>query len=165
MKKFTRKIDYTLSIIVNVSPILDNIAASIQIHHPKSVKKKYLMEEQALANYQAVIDTVYNAIISNGMKVIKEYQSNKSYSYYIVFKTPSFLDKDPINVMIEFRISNHGDIYKGNLRNSDNYEELQIVDFVLGSKKYPGGYSLCEAIRRICRELAKGNYDILDEYV
>ena len=160
MKQPTYIIDITMLVDFDLS----SIAASDFVVHPQNVKKQYLVSDDDLAEYSAMIEMIFNRISRMGFEILDHKQSKKSYSYYI-----DFLPKDKYGnywdeaVRIRFRISNHSngaDKFKAVFDPEDGtaQQDLLVKPFVLGKKHYPTPYSLVKGVEKVLNNLQNGDY-------
>ena len=160
MKRLMKSIKptYVLDIEVEFNDCWNNVAASI-VNHPKNVKKKYLWSDDELTAYNDLIETVLGLIKSHKFEILRNYQSKKSYSYYI-----DFLPTRGNEVIeIRFRITDHS---KRSLNDQTTFSDSApiIKSFVMGSKRYSNLVDIYKAVKNICDDLLKGDYSALSKY-
>lgn len=149
---------YVLDIEVEFNDCWDNIADSI-VNHPKNVKKKYLWSDDELTAYNDLIETVLGLIKSHKFEILRNYQSKKSYSYYIDFLP----NRGSEVIEIRFRITDHS---KRSLNDETAFSGSApiIKSFVMGSKRYSNLVDIYKAVKNICDDLLKGDYSALSKY-
>ena len=91
MKKLIRRMPVVkkyIDIIVNIddykndSSIAANSFKQARTFQP-SVKKKFKISDEALNMYTDFLNCILEVIVRNGLKISKQYQSKKGYTYYI----------------------------------------------------------------------------------
>lgn len=157
MRKSIKPI-YVLDIEVECNDCWNNVAASI-VNHLKNVKKKYLWSDDELTAYNDLIETILGLIKSHKFEILRNYQSRKSYAYYI-----DFLPNGSSEVIeIRFRITDHS---KRSLNDETAFSDSApiIKSFVMGSKRYSNLVDIYKAVKNICDDLSKGDYSALSKY-
>ena len=160
MKRYIKNIEpkYIIEVIINTDTVHSDVAAATSyVKHPVSIKKSARMSNQELQFYNDFIDEMHTPILSRNFIIINEYQSKKSYAYYIDFYP---VDRDGKKfdeaVRILFRVAEHNQVHGTPDRVS---EELIIKSFTLDGVTYPSPYRLRLKISDICEHLQDGDFD------
>ena len=159
MKRYIRKSNpvYIILIDINTEVVQSNVAAANYVNHPKSVKRSIRMSDQELKFYNDFIDEMRTPILSRNFIILKEYQSKKSYAYYIdFFPIDHQGNRFQEAVRILFRVADHDTAYREDDRVS---EELIIKSFTLNGVTYASPYQLRKKISDICDHLQDGDFD------
>ncbi len=142
-----------IEIVLYINPSLPQDMAAVELHHPSS---RFKLTDEELLIYSDFVESMISPIYAHGFKIVKDYQSNKSYSYYIDFypvdKKGNLLDK----VHIIFRLSEHVD--KSKFHSSSR---IFIKSFVINDISYDKMLPFQDRINYICDRLAEGDYDEL----
>ncbi len=106
--------------------------------------------EDQLVKYDDMVCDVCAEIERNGFVIEREWQSEKSYSYYIEFPVT---EED--SVRIRFRISNH----RKKNRGGDNVGvKLVFKTFLFGGKWYRDPLSLVNGVEAFCEAIKRGDF-------
>ena len=137
-------------------PEPDEIAAAI-VNHPTSIKSRYRLDDDRLRLLNDIVDTTISFIRSHKFKILRTYQSKKSYSVYVRFQPYSENNEplDPVEVI--FRIADHSSdsLQKdGKIKTGRAY----IRSFWVKDKDYKDIRAFTHEIDVICDELASGDY-------
>lgn len=139
----------------------DQIVSDIEIRDPISMSKKYRLSEDAKSDWSDFLTSVISVIRGRHFDIIRQYQSSKSYSYYVDFY-PVTLDGQKLDeVELIFRFSDH--------RHKNAVGEFQTEDFMFRSfevngQRYKSTYDVMMAVRHICEDLQKGDYSTVYVY-
>lgn len=150
-------IQITVDVILNTV-----IESSKDLIEFREVEPKYQLTPKQLEAYRNFIKTIVNTIKKRDFKVIDEYQSGISYSYYIEFM-PKFYDgiEPEIVFGVKFRLSDH--YQSGNLPVTEESESCGESDtiftsFVVEGVKHDDIVSTISDITQICNDLQTGDY-------
>lgn len=148
--------DYFIEITINTDVEHTNIAASELVKHPKSIKKSARFTDEELRFYNDFIDSMRAPIIHRKFRIKNEYQSKRSYAYYIDFY-PRDRNGKEFGELVEiiFRVAEHN-IKHGDV--DDTSETLIIKSFTLDGVTYPTPYDLQKKIIEICEHLQDGDF-------
>lgn len=147
----------------NDSPIAANESTRVRTFQP-SIKKQFKISDEAFNMYTDFLNCVLEVITRNGLKISKQYQSKKGYTYYIQVDHIGLVDGTKIKYEITFRINNH---VNPTLDRGPKFEgSRQMVMPVLKNIKLgnfdPAIYS--EAmfyLNKVCKGIQEDNKDIL----
>lgn len=158
---------YLIDIVFSTPAALAVAAATVS--HPTSVKKRYLVDEQTLAEYNDLIDTAISIIKYYHFDLVKERQAKGSYSYYIdTFPTDENGVRWDDNIRIRFRFANHENEGVNNQKSNrfnrrsefdDIPSEITYVrSYVIGTKSYPDKRYVISDFKKVCQHLKAGDY-------
>ena len=153
----SKKPKYIIDICGYLSEESQALVASIELKHPKSIKKIYKLTDTELDIWSSVVESVINELDIRNFEIIKQWQSKGSYSYYVDFYPVS---KDGIKlerVQIRFRISDHGRVGKGSQEKSSRrpmFRNFTVNDFTCPA-------NLKNLVGEICDDLMSGDYSTL----
>lgn len=147
----------TLEILLTIGQ-LDQIAAASKIKHPASISKEYLLTDEQLQILNDIVDTTITNILYYNFKIVSEYQSKKSYSYYIRFK-PVDKNNEPLpDFKIVFKLANHP--IKG--RNTKQPERSTFIkSFIVNDEVYTNPIEFISKIQKVCESISEGDYSVL----
>lgn len=118
--------------------------------------------EEELAIYSDFIDTVYSIVASYNFNIKEDRQSNKSYSYYIVFE-PTDTNGNPfeggIKFEIVFRISDHRNSGSRDFLNSKKLVKSYIYD----GEHFSNLYDIMVKVDKDCRLAQAGDFSSIVE--
>lgn len=115
MKKLLRRTQVVIKyvdIVINMDDYIDDspIAAGqcmkAKTFQP-SIRKMDKISDEALSMYTDFLNCVLQVIVRSGLKISKQYQSKKSYTYYIQVDHIGVVNNTKIKYEIIFRINNH----------------------------------------------------------
>lgn len=115
MKKLIRRIPVIkkyVDIVVTIDDYNDDnpIAASqyteARTFQP-SIRKRFKISDEASGLYTEFLNGVIRTILRHGLKISKQYQSKKAYTYYIQVDHKGFIEDLEVKYEIVFRISDH----------------------------------------------------------
>ena len=131
-------------------------SASSRLHHPYSENDSRRMDDAAFAEYQSLIDDVYDEIKSHGFIMGDDYQQYDSYSYYIPFDVVVYDGMLPNeNVEARFRVSDHRE------SGADNWNPKRrafFKSFVYKGRKYDTVAELLAAVKETCDRMERGDF-------
>ena len=155
MKRYINNKKRWIEIVVYIDPSLPQEIAAVELHHPSS---KFKLTDEELQIYEDFVESMISPMQARGFKIIKEYQSNKSYAYYIDFypvdKQGNLLDE----IHVVFRIADH-DLSHG--RQGAVSSERFIKSFTINNLSYDKMLPFIKRIGIICDHLQEGDYDEL----
>ena len=132
----------------------------------RELSKEYQLTDEEFQAYSDFITTVIMVIKNRNFEIVEEYQSDKSYSYYIQF-VPEFYDgiEVPIRFDVKFRLSD----YKGNnkmynVENKNKVGEPIFTSFVVNGVEHKKFYDTLVNIINILNDLQAGDYKSLIQY-
>ena len=160
MKRVVRPkvIEKTIDILVTIDDFkqFEDIAAAkpVEIRHP-SIKKSHKLSDDALSLYTGFIKCIVEVIENHDILITDNYQSGKSYAYYIDTETTGYVDGERVKFIVHFRIGDHPN-YSIDQRSSSSeggaviaVKKVQIGSYV--SENYARAMlyfnKVCEGIR------------------
>ena len=153
MKRYVQPLKTWIEIVLYVDPELPQDIAAVKLRHPSS---RFKLTDDELQIYEDFVDSMLSPITAHGFKIVKDYQSSKSYAYYIDFypvdKEGNLLDE----VHVIFRMAEHE--LKHGLKSSDN---RFIKSFVINNITYDKMLPFQQRIDFICDRLQEGDYEVL----
>lgn len=172
MKKLIRRIPVVkkyVDIVVDIddyktdSPIAANQSMQARTFQP-SIKRQFKISDEALNMYTDFLNCVIEVIIRNGLKISKQYQSKKGYTYYIQVDHIGVVDRTKIKYEITFRINNHVNptLNKGPKFEGSRQMVMPIMKDIKLGKFDPAVYS--EAmfyLNKVCEGIREDRSDIL----
>jgi len=152
--------------VINISVDVGHgeyISSTTKIHDRTNIKKKFRYTDSELDAYDDFIVNMLNVLETYKFDIIREYQSKKSYTYYVEFYPTDHFNNRLDKFLLVIRIGDH------KMKSSRGSETIKsnnkvIKSFWIGSTQYPSTYKIRESLIKICEELQDENYDILDEY-
>lgn len=155
--KPVRTINITIEFEYNHS---NGLAASTYAVHPSNMKKKYKLNDMQLVRYNDIIANICIIIESHHFRIIDEYQSKKSYAYYVAFVPISSegVELSPIEVV--FRIAEHSNPSAEEINPSPS-SITRIKSLIVDTKKFANTQGLYNEANYICDQLAQGNIEAL----
>lgn len=151
---------YVIDICGYLSPDSQALNASVEMQHPKSINKIYRLTDTELDIWRSVVESVVNELDIRNFEIIRQWQSRRSYSYYIDFY-PVTSDGTKLDlVQIRFRLSDHG---KGVHKVEHTRDrKLMFRDFTINDFTCPANpLNLKNLIGQMCDDLMKGDYSTL----
>ena len=130
--------------------------AADRIHHP-SIRRQFKMTDSQLNAYEDFIDTVVSILESSGFTILDEYQSKKSYAYYITFEVPELLE----SWTIRFRIANHNQRTTETARGNNRPTIFRKITIGAG-KEFASYMEAIRGIQYICNGLKTHDFDVLN---
>lgn len=115
MKKLIRRIPVIkkyVDIVITIDDYKDEdpIAASqdnnARTFQP-SIRKRFKISNEAFGLYTEFLNGVIRTIVRHGLKISKQYQSKKAYTYYIQVDHKGLIEDTEVKYEIIFRISDH----------------------------------------------------------
>ena len=151
-----RMIKDCIELVVTINIETRTHVAASAVNHPKSIKQAKKLSDSKLLILNDIVSSVLSVIQSYNFAIIKKYQSNKSYTYYIWFQPQAEDGQKLTPVKIVFRIS--GDHDSKSI--DDNIAEgTQVVvrSFLTGDEEYKDIFVLMSKIDKICKGLSEGD--------
>lgn len=165
MKRYIRPIDdeatmyaakYIIEVVFNYGANSSEVAASNRVKQPNHIKRQYRLSDSQLQTYNDLVDSMIGPLLKRKFIINGEWQSKKSYAYYIDFYP---VDRDgnkfPDHVRMIFRASDH-DIVHG--EEGLVAEDLVLKSFTLMGETYKDPFSLQRKIIDICEHLMDGDF-------
>ena len=153
-KKDASKPVYRLDAVMEFDLYIDESKAAGIIQERNGVELPYSMQD--IAHYEIFIGAVCDAIRESGFVIAKEYQSSRSYSYYVEFET------DDAVVQVQFRISDHLRSGRADFYGSGN---RRFKDFILGPNAYQDQIAVKKAARAACEAAKHCDWALFDRIV
>lgn len=151
-----------LDVTINFGYQTENVAATEYVNHPRSVKKASRLDAKKLVILNDIIETLLSIMASYGFRFIKQYQSKKSYSYYIWCNIdPEGKYNLPI-VKINFRIADH--LNEGLDKNTVEATRAYIKSIIVGDEEYTSPVEMITEFDNMCKELSQGNLNALYDH-
>ena len=146
-----------------LKPIKLTIDTILTVNHPSNIKRRERLDEIKLTILNDVVDSCISCINSAGFPISKQYQSSKSYTYYIQFQPITESGEKLIPVELMFRIS--GDHKSQSIAEDVASTSTVIIKSItLGQKEYESYPQVILALQDICNELKQGNINVLSKY-
>lgn len=151
-----RDAKYLIEIVFNYDYKFDDIAASERVKHPTSVKKKFRMSDSQLQTYNDLVDSMIAPLIKRNFIINKEYQSKRSYAYYIDFyPVDREGNRHDESVRLLFRAAEH------QMKHGEEgpvSEDLILKSFMLLGEEYKDPFALQRKVIDICEHLMDGDF-------
>lgn len=132
------------------------VAAS-RIHQP-SIRKELQMTNTQISAYEDFLDTIASIITSHGFTITNEYQSKRSYAYYMTFEVPDIQE----TWTIRFRIADHDPSgtfsYPRNFNRPTIFRKITIGN----GQEFTSYFQAIKAIGYICDGLVDKDFDVLN---
>ena len=133
------------------------IAAS-RIHQP-SIRRELQMTNTQISAYEDFLDTIASIISSHGFTIINEYQSKRSYAYYITFEVPNIQE----TWTIRFRIADHDSSGTFNPPKKNYTRPTIFRKITIGNgQEFTSYFQAIKAIGYICDGLVDKDFDVLN---
>lgn len=152
--------------IIAVLNIQSDIAADVELEY-REMDFKYQLTNAQLMTYQDFVRTVVAAIDKRGFEIIEQYQSSKSYSYYIQFTPEPYkgFEDQMLELDVKFRLSDHYPEHGGDSLLSDDptnrTRDVIFKGFVVEGVTHDNVASVILDINEICNDLKRGDYSRL----
>ena len=147
---------YLIEIVFNYEPNYEDVAASARVSHPKSIKKSKRLTDAQLRTFNDLVDSMIGPLIKRKFIIKNEYQSKRSYAYYVDFYP---VDRQGVKfndtVRILFRASDH-DLVHG--EEGFVAEDLILKSFTLLGETYTDPFALQRKVIDICEHLMDGDF-------
>jgi len=147
---------YLIEIVFNYDYKSDDVAASERVKHPLNINKKFKMSDSQLQTYNDLVDSMIAPLIKRKFIINSEYQSKRSYAYYIDFYP---IDREgnryDESVRLLFRASDHA-IQHG--EEGQLSEDLVLKSFLLFGEEYKDPFALQRKVIDICEHLMDGDF-------
>ncbi len=165
MKRYIRLFDnesnmydakYVIEIVFNYGPKYEDVAASARVMHPKNIRKIDRLTDAQLRNFNDLVDSMIGPLVKRNFIIKDEYQSKKSYAYYVDFypvDREGCKFKDEVRII--FRASDH-DLVHG--EEGLVAEDLILKSFTLMGKTYTDPFALQRKVIDICEHLMDGDF-------
>lgn len=125
---------------------------------------EYQLSDAQKEAYENFVRSVVSIIYNFGFDVVDEYQSSRSYSYYIQF-TPSpykGFEDEWLELDVKFRLSEHYSINKSVIeQTTPKTEGVLFKSFVVEGVEYDNIAATLLAVKNICKDLKIGDYSKL----
>lgn len=155
-----------LNVTIDIGYHTDSVAASDYIEHPKNIRKTQRIDNIKLVILNDIVWSLMSVMNSHGFKIIKRYQSKKSYAYYI------WCDIDPEKKFglpifkINFRIADH--LNKGLDDDIVEASNVYIKSIYIGENEYKDPMKMMRDFDAMCDKLQQGDlsglFDSSSEY-
>lgn len=171
MKRYIRNsaddIKFRFDIIIILNSQYADIATADSILKYRNIPREYKLSGKEFDAYAGFIKSALSVINKHGFTVIEEYQSNKSYSYYIQFSQERFVGiEDPLEFDVKFSLSDYY-IERSNVRIDDEKDSIVRPHIfhliVVENICHDNIISALDHISKICTDLRKGYNFINDE--
>lgn len=152
-----------IEIVIEFNNQLQDIASSKVTPRPNLKEDQQYTDEQ-LQWYNDLIDTICNIIENySGFTILNEYQSSKSYSYYIEFEAFTQSGESLGEFTIKFRISDHYSKGRHRYKSVATSKATIFRSIVVNNISQDSSIETATFIQHICDELLLGNVAVLDE--
>lgn len=165
MKRYIRQVTRIELDIIAVLNIAETVESSKNVEW-RELPASYQLSNAQFEAYQNFIRSAVSIIRKFGFEVVDEYQSNKSYSYYIQF-TPEpyagFEDK-MLQLDVKFRLSDHAKISQAVTSEPITTKSSGVIfkSFVVEGVEHSNIAATLLDIKEICLDLKQGDYDRLN---
>lgn len=155
-----------LNVIINVGHQFSDVAASDvldYVNHPRNIKKAERLDQTKLVVLNDIVSSILSVITSHQFKILKRYQSKKSYAYYV------WCDIDPDRkynlpvFKINFRIADH--LNDGLTDTTVETSKLFVKSIMIGDTEYEDPMVMMTEFDKMCDELSNGNIRALYTYL
>ncbi len=143
-----------IEIVVYVDPSLPQDIAATEQKHPSS---QFKFTDSELQLYLNFVDAMISPIEAHGFKIVKEYQSNKSYAYYVHFYPVNKIGELLDEVYLIFRVAEH--LMKH--REVTIAKRRFIKNFTINDLNYDDVKLFQDRVDYICDRLSEGDYSEL----
>lgn len=154
MKRYINDKKRWIEITLYVNPSLPQEIAAVKLRHPSS---KLKLTDEELQIYEDFVETILSVINGHDFRIIKDYQSKRSYAYYVDFypvsKTGEILDL----VHVIFRVAEHTMKHGEDGLNKNVY----VKSFVINDIEYDKIMPFRNRVSYLCDRLQEGDYDEL----
>ena len=155
MKRYVHPIKNWIEITLHVIPEnkIQDIAA-VTLKHPNS---KFKLTDEELQIYEDFVESTLSILYGHDFKIIKDYQSRRSYAYYINFY-PVSKDGEILDlVKVIFRIAEH------EMKHGEEgiQKDVFIKSFTINNITYDKIMPFRERVSYLCDRLQEGDYDQL----
>ena len=142
-------------IIFDAADEATNLVAA-RVSHPDHMKLGDRWTDAQLGFYNDFLDSVAG-VVYNYFQDVKEYQSSKSYSYYIEFKAASS------SWTIRLRISDHY-LKRSRMSNKNTSYRTLFRQIIIGSTAEFTSYpAAIQALDEICFGIKNGDIDVISK--
>lgn len=165
MKRYIRLFDdeskmydakYIIDIIFNYGPREESIAAANRVKQPKIINDRNRLTQSQLNTYNDLVDSMLGPLIERKFIINKEWQSTRSYAYYVDFYPVDRQGKRfAESVRIMFRAAEH-DITHGD--EGFVSSSLILKSFTLMGETYQDPFALQRKVIDICEHLMDGDF-------
>lgn len=160
--KSSTKTKNKLVILLELDESYEQIAAGQFIKPVSNISKKFQLDDEQIAAYDDFINSIRSVLLARKFEIIEEYQSDSSYSYYIVLYPVTEAGTKLDAFEIEFCISDHKN--KGLNENKTTTSHNRIFkSFIVGGNRYPSTVAVMIAVSEVCDRLKNADYSVLDE--
>ncbi len=137
------------------------VAAEMNIEG-RDLDYKYQLSPQQRTTYNDFINTICSILIHHGFKIVDQYQSNRSYSYYIQFVLKPYegFEDMMLKLDVKFRLSDH---QPNGIKVSNESESKSVIfkSFVVEGVEHKDIKQVILDIQQICNDLKVGDYSRL----
>lgn len=161
-----RKIKY-IDILIEIDDYIfeSDIAASANFANTfqPPIRKEFKMSDEALLLYTNFINSILFIIDNYDLKILKHYQSSKSYSYYVHTLHLMYENDEKQEYLIIFRISNHLNqtLRRGQkISNTGQLIAPIIKDIQIGNFKSNIYRNVIIHFNKICKKIVDNEEDI-----
>lgn len=154
--------EYVLRVVVDVVPQYEySVAASTAYIQDRSIKRKLKLTKQQIEELNELVDKTLMLISSFDFKLIANYQSKRSFSYYIKFvPTDRNGDEWEYPSRIQFEIRDH--ISNSHMENGDASIGVKTFVFHVGGRTSFNTRGVLDSIKDTCYRLQNGDYSSLE---
>ena len=165
IKNQNTKIELEIVAVLNINTDY-SVAASKKptVEYRELADSLQLLKKQ-LEEYRNFVRSIVSIIKNFGFDVVDEYQSSKSYSYYVQFTPEPYkgFEDEMLELDVKFRISDHyqesSSVTEGNP--SSKNAGVIFKSFVVEGVNHSDIASAMLDVKHICQDLKIGNYSKL----
>lgn len=165
----TKVIELEIEAVFNTA-MKQEVAANARIElEDRDMPEEYQLSYNQYVAYKNFVNSVVSVIRNFGYEMLEQYQSSKSYSYYITFKPDRYYGfEDDIQLNVIFRLSDHGQQISPKLveeadNDSNPKKELKtegrvFKEFVVEGVRCENIADALVQVKSICKDLKVGDY-------
>lgn len=127
-----------------------NEVASSMNTNPKSIKKKYRINQEKLDILNSIVESVKHSILYHGFHIKNENESNRSHTYYIQFYYGEKFVEDE-SILVIFRLGDHKS--KSIQDETSNYRHIIIHDYRIDDRVIYSPLDFEKVVDRDCETL------------
>lgn len=128
-----------------------------RIHQP-SIRRELQMTNTQISAYEDFLDTIASIITNHGFRIINEYQSKRSYAYYMTFEVPDIQE----TWTIRFRIADHDSCGTFSSSRDSNRPTIFRKIIIGNGQEFTSYFQAIKAVGYICDGLVDRDFDVLN---
>lgn len=141
-----------------------SVAADTKIEW-RNLRSELQLTDKQLTAYRDFINSAVSFIEKVGFRIVDEYQSDFSYSYYIEFEPITYegIDNPLAGINVKFRISDHiPPKYVQHSRISEKSSGVIFKSFIVDGVTHTSLIEALKAIKNLCLDIKAGDYSKFD---